>query len=85
MHDGDVVLVGDIHNFRKRRFAVEPNDLEIGVVGDQHQGNLVFFECILIVVKMNAIGRPNLDQVRAGLPHDIGNAEAAADLNQLCA
>ena len=34
---------------------------------------------------MRAIGGADLDEPRAGLPHDVGNAERAADLDQLAA
>ena len=38
-----------------------------------------------VIPEMRAVGGANLDQAAAGACHDVGNAEGAADLNQLAA
>ena len=38
-----------------------------------------------VVLEMRAVGRADLDQAAAGARHDVGNAEGAADLDQLAA
>ena len=40
---------------------------------------------VAVVLRMGAIGRPDLDKPRAGARHDVGHAKSAADLDELAA
>ncbi len=65
MNDGDVMPVGRFNNFRQRGFAVEADHFEIGLVGDQHQGDVVLIQRCLEVVQVDTVCGADLKQMRA--------------------
>ena len=52
---------------------------------DLQQERGAFGERALVVGRARAVGRAHLDEPRAGLGHDLGHAETAADLDQFTA
>ena len=52
---------------------------------DFHDRRSALADRLLVVAGMRAIGRADFFQLAAGARHDIGNAESAADLDQLAA
>ena len=50
-----------------------------------HDGARSVRERALVVVDVRAVGRADFDEPRAAALHDVGDAEAAADLDQLAA
>src|SRR5206468_2219524 len=62
----------------------EAGDLKVGAM-DLEQHTTVRRQRAFVVVRMRAIGRADLDQLRAGPRHDVGNSKRPADLHQLAA
>ena len=84
LHDrrGEAAAEGD--ELGKRRTFGEALDPEVGRVDAQNQRRLVA-DRRGVVGDPRAVGRAHFAQDRARLRHDVGNAEAAADLHQLTA
>ena len=69
---------------RQRRLLGEADDAEVrGVHAQQRHGALA--DRLGVVAQVGAVRRADLDERRAGLAHHVGDAEAAADLDQLAA
>jgi hypothetical protein len=75
---------GDLRQFGQRRLLDEADLPEIGRMHAQQQRGLVS-DGAGVIGGAGAIGGAHLDQFRAALGHDIGHAEAAADLDELTA
>ena len=68
----------------QRRLLGEADDAEVrGVHAQQRHGALA--DRLGVVAQVGAVRRADLDERRAGLAHHVGDAEAAADLDQLAA
>ena len=72
------------HELVQRRGMGEAGDAEVGRVHLQQGGGLRRHG-VAVVAGVGAVGRADLHQRRAGLAHDVGDAEAAADLDGLAA
>jgi hypothetical protein len=55
----------------------------LDVAHELHLAPLAALERLLVVAQVGSVCGPHLDQARAALGHDVGDAEAAANLHQL--
>ena len=80
-HDQSVG-VADPHQFGQRHFGGEAENL---VVARMHaeDGGRVRRDRPLVVAGVGLVGRAHLDELHAAGRHDVGQAERAADLDQL--
>ena len=68
----------------RRHVGGETRDLKVGAVHleEQSRGGS---DRTLVILAVGAVRRPDLDELRPGPRHDIGNAERSTDLHQLAA
>ena len=76
------VGVRELGELGGRRLGGEADDPEVGLVGDENRRG-VFVDRRGIVLEVGAVRAADLHQGRAGGGHDVGEAEGAADLDQL--
>ena len=82
--DGDAALAAQRGQVAQLGAGGEARDTEIAGMDAQQQPRALV-DGGAVIVQMRAVGRADLAQNRAGARHDIGNAEAVADLDQLAA
>ena len=76
------VLVGDLAEFGQGRFLGESDDAEVGGVHSQDCRRVSVHGCGVVGCS-SAVGGADFDKGRSGVAEDVGNAEAAADLDGL--
>jgi hypothetical protein len=82
--DGDVEPLPERDQLVERRALGEADDAEVrGMDAEDERGAIA--DRRRVVGRAGAVGRPHLAQDRARLRHHVGDAEAAADLDQLAA
>ncbi len=84
--DGDrqPVLARERREFGERRLLREAADRVVAAV-HLHQQPGARADRVRVVAQVGAVGRADLAQLGAGTTHDVGDAEGAADLDQLAA
>ncbi len=82
--EGDVVLSGQGGQLVQRGLLGETGDAEVGMVDGEDEGGVVV-DGLAVVVEMGLVGGADFAEDGAGAGHDVGNAEAFADLDELSA
>ena len=80
--DGQPAVVAQADKFVQRHFGGEAEDLVVARM-DAEDGGGVLGDRPLVVTEMGLVRRAHLDELHAGGGHDLGQAERAADLDQL--
>ncbi len=92
----DQRAAAEVDHERHAALAAERGQLGLGDAGGEalhrvvagvhlHQQRAARAERLGVVAQVGAVGGADLDQLRAGPPHDVRDAERAADLDQLAA
>lgn len=84
VHDEDVMFVSEGDEFGDGNFGGEADDAEVGGVDTEDESS-VFGDGVFIVAEVDFIGGADFDEFGAGFFEDVGDAEAAADFDELTA
>ena len=84
VHQPEVAPARQAGQLLQRRLGDEALELEVGAVDHQERAG-ARRDGLLEVAQVGPVGGPDLDEGRAGAAQDVGDAEAAADLDELAA
>lgn len=80
---GEAVGVGEGREFGAGGFGVEAEDAEVGGVGGEKEGDGLLREGGFVIAEVDAVGCTDFNEFGAGLGQHVGDAEAAADFDEL--
>ena len=83
-HEGDVVVFGELEEVFQFGFAGEAAEVEVRAMDFQNEGGALG-DRFFVIVEMGFVGGADFDEFGAGGFEDVGDAEAAADFDELAA
>ena len=83
VHQQGTVGMGQRGELNRVRRLGEAGQREVARVDTQHRRGPPVAERLLVVLGPGPVRGPHLDEARPGPPHDVGDADAATDLDEL--